>query len=119
MICLLSVCQERAVKVHVTDHFAWSSPQCSVSAVDLDTLALNTDLTTVKDSPNSHGFVDVRVIEQKWKDMFTYFYRYVALIAFVLRACPDTVTTGKKRMAFASLSPFILMFQGDRVSATR
>ncbi|KAI5453040.1 hypothetical protein NCC49_006568 [Naganishia albida] len=26
-------------------------------------------------SANSHGFVDVRVIEQKWKDMFTYFYR--------------------------------------------
>lgn len=38
-------------------------------------------LTTfkVKDSANSHGFVDVRVIEQKWKDMFTYFYRYVRL----------------------------------------
>lgn len=33
----------------------------------------------VKDSANSHGFVDVRVIEQKWKDMFTYFYRYVQL----------------------------------------
>lgn len=31
----------------------------------------------VKDSANSHGFVDVRVIEQKWKDMFTYFYRFV------------------------------------------
>ncbi|KAJ9092890.1 hypothetical protein QFC21_006602 [Naganishia friedmannii] len=29
----------------------------------------------IKDSANSHGFVDVRVIEQKWKDMFTYFYR--------------------------------------------
>jgi hypothetical protein len=32
---------------------------------------------TVKASSNSHGFVDVHTIEQKWKDMFTYLYRLV------------------------------------------
>jgi hypothetical protein len=29
----------------------------------------------VKDSANSHGFVDPHVIEQKWKDHFSYLYR--------------------------------------------
>lgn len=28
----------------------------------------------IKDSPNSHGFVDAHVIEQKWKDHFEYLY---------------------------------------------
>lgn len=39
---------------------------------DLDDLP---PLMFIKESPNSHGFVDVHTIEQKWKDMFTYFYR--------------------------------------------
>jgi len=29
----------------------------------------------IKDSPNSHGFVDAHVIERKWKDHFEYLYR--------------------------------------------
>lgn len=29
----------------------------------------------IKDAPNSHGFVAPQVIEQKWKDHFTYLYR--------------------------------------------
>lgn len=29
----------------------------------------------IKDSPNSHGFVDAHVIEQKWKDHFEYLYQ--------------------------------------------
>jgi hypothetical protein len=29
----------------------------------------------IKDSPNSHGFVDSHVIEQKWKDHFEYLYQ--------------------------------------------
>jgi hypothetical protein len=29
----------------------------------------------IKESANSHGFVDARVIEQKWKDHFSYCYR--------------------------------------------
>ncbi|KAJ8083344.1 hypothetical protein PM082_009216 [Marasmius tenuissimus] len=32
----------------------------------------------IKSSPNSHGFVNPRDIEQLWKDMFTYCYRYAA-----------------------------------------
>lgn len=29
----------------------------------------------IKDAPNSHGFVDVRSIEEKWKAHFEYCYR--------------------------------------------
>lgn len=29
----------------------------------------------IKDAPNSHGFVDVRSIEEKWKSHFEYIYR--------------------------------------------
>jgi hypothetical protein len=29
----------------------------------------------IKDSANSHGFVDAHVIEQKWKDHFEYLYQ--------------------------------------------
>jgi hypothetical protein len=29
----------------------------------------------IKESKNSHGFVDSHVIERKWKDFFEYVYR--------------------------------------------
>lgn len=32
-------------------------------------------LMFIKDAPNSHGFVDVRSIEEKWKSHFEYIYR--------------------------------------------
>lgn len=38
----------------------------------------------MKTAPNSHGFVDVRTIEQKWKDHFTYLYENERESGFIM-----------------------------------
>lgn len=43
-----------------------------VAKLQLDDLP---PLMFIKDSANSHGFVDAHVIEQKWKDHFEYLYQ--------------------------------------------
>ncbi|KAF5392044.1 hypothetical protein D9757_003184 [Collybiopsis confluens] len=43
----------------------------------------------IKSSPNSHGWVNSRDVEQLWKDMFTYFYREEEEFIFPLTIHPD------------------------------
>ncbi|KAK1227038.1 hypothetical protein PQX77_010000 [Marasmius sp. AFHP31] len=43
----------------------------------------------IKSSPNSHGFVNPRDIEQLWKDMFTYCYREEDEFIFPITIHPD------------------------------
>ncbi|KAK1926858.1 hypothetical protein DB88DRAFT_475852 [Papiliotrema laurentii] len=53
---------------------------------DLDDLP---PLMFIKDSPNSHGFVSPQVIEQKWKDHFTYLYQEEGDFILPLTIHPD------------------------------
>ena len=46
-------------------------------------------LMFIKKAPNSHGWVDVRSIEQLWKDHFDYFYREYDEFIFPLTIHPD------------------------------
>jgi len=43
----------------------------------------------IKKSSNSHGWVDTRVVEQLWKDQFTYFYREEGDFIFPITIHPD------------------------------
>lgn len=43
----------------------------------------------IKKSPNSHGFVDPRVIEQMWKDQFDWVYREMDYGTFAITIHPD------------------------------
>ncbi|KAF8184474.1 glycoside hydrolase/deacetylase [Pholiota molesta] len=43
----------------------------------------------IKSSPNSHGWVDPRVVEQIWKDTFTYCYREEEEFIFPITIHPD------------------------------
>jgi len=43
----------------------------------------------IKESPNSHGWVNPRDVEQLWKDMFTYLYREEQDFIFPLTIHPD------------------------------
>ncbi|KAI0074762.1 glycoside hydrolase/deacetylase [Panus rudis PR-1116 ss-1] len=43
----------------------------------------------IKSSPNSHGWVNARDVEQLWKDMFTYLYREEEDFVFPITIHPD------------------------------
>ncbi|RPD67509.1 glycoside hydrolase/deacetylase [Lentinus tigrinus ALCF2SS1-7] len=43
----------------------------------------------IKSSPNSHGWVNARDVEQLWKDMFTYLYREEENFIFPITIHPD------------------------------
>ncbi|KAF5379511.1 hypothetical protein D9615_006525 [Tricholomella constricta] len=43
----------------------------------------------IKSSPNSHGWVSPRDLEQLWKDMFTYYYREEEEFIFPITIHPD------------------------------
>ncbi|KAJ3763512.1 carbohydrate esterase family 4 protein [Lentinula raphanica] len=43
----------------------------------------------MKSSPNSHGWVNVRDVEQLWKDMFTYLYKEETEFIFPITIHPD------------------------------
>ncbi|PFH48639.1 hypothetical protein AMATHDRAFT_149429 [Amanita thiersii Skay4041] len=43
----------------------------------------------IKNSPNSHGWVNVEDVEQLWKDMFTYYYREEEEFIFPMTIHPD------------------------------
>ncbi|TFK82106.1 glycoside hydrolase/deacetylase [Polyporus arcularius HHB13444] len=43
----------------------------------------------IKSSPNSHGWVNARDVEQLWKDMFTYLYREEDNFIFPITIHPD------------------------------
>ncbi|KAF8202561.1 glycoside hydrolase/deacetylase [Pholiota molesta] len=48
-----------------------------------------TPMMFMKASPNSHGWVDTRVVEQLWKDTFSYCYREEEEFIFPLSIHPD------------------------------
>lgn len=43
----------------------------------------------IKKAPNSHGWVDPKVVEQLWLDQFNYFYREYDEFVFPVTIHPD------------------------------
>ncbi len=74
---------------------SWMHPLRRGSAVDLVEIAANWYLDDlppmmfIKQSPNSHGFVNPRDMEQLWRDQFDWVYREMDYAVFPLTIHPD------------------------------
>ena len=73
----------------------WMVPMRHGSLVDLVNFGANwyTDdlppLMFIKQSPNSHGWVNPRDVEQSWKDQFDWVYREMDYASFTFTIHPD------------------------------
>ncbi|PIL37668.1 hypothetical protein GSI_01362 [Ganoderma sinense ZZ0214-1] len=74
---------------------AWMKPLVRGKATGLVEIPANwylddlPPLMFIKSSPNSHGWVNTRDVEQLWKDMFTYLYREEENFIFPITIHPD------------------------------
>ncbi|MHB8613795.1 MAG: polysaccharide deacetylase family protein [Candidatus Dormibacteraceae bacterium] len=77
------------------DAATWMKPLVRGHEVDLVEIGANWYLDDlppmmfIKKSPNSHGFVNPRDIEQMWRDQFDWVYREMDYAAFALTIHPD------------------------------
>jgi len=73
----------------------WMRPMTHGKEIDLVDIAANwyvddlPPMMFIKASPNSHGFVSPRDIEQMWKDQFDWVYREMDYAAFCFTIHPD------------------------------
>ncbi len=73
----------------------WMHPLTRGGEIDLVEISANwyvddlPPMLFIKKSPNSHGFVDPRVIEQLWKDQFDWVYREMDYGTFPITLHPD------------------------------
>jgi peptidoglycan-N-acetylglucosamine deacetylase len=73
----------------------WMKPLVRGEATDLVEIPANWYLDDlppmmfVKSSPNSHGFVNPRQLEQMWRDQFDWVYREMDYAAFTMTIHPD------------------------------
>lgn len=74
---------------------SWMKPLKRGPAIDLVEIPANwyvddlPPMLFVKTSPNSHGFVDPRVIESLWRDQFDWVYREMDYAIFPITIHPD------------------------------
>lgn len=74
---------------------SWMTPLVHGREVDLVEIAANwyvddlPPMMFIKSSPNSHGFVSPRDIEQLWKDQFDWVYRELDYATFPITIHPD------------------------------
>ena len=68
----------------------------------------------VKASPNSHGFVDPRVIEQMWTDQFDWVHREQDYAAFTMTIHPDVSGRPQVLMALERVISHINRHDGVR-----
>jgi peptidoglycan-N-acetylglucosamine deacetylase len=77
------------------DAATWMKPLVRGHEIDLVEIGANWYLDDlppmmfIKKSPNSHGFVNPRDIEQMWRDQFDWVYREMDYAAFALTIHPD------------------------------
>ena len=77
------------------DAATWMKPLIRGHEIDLVEIGANWYLDDlppmmfIKKSPNSHGFVNPRDIEQMWRDQFDWVYREMDYAAFALTIHPD------------------------------
>ena len=68
----------------------------------------------IKKSPNSHGFVNPRDIEQMWKDQFDYVYRENDYAVFTMTIHPDVSGRPQVLMMHERLIEYINSHEGVR-----
>lgn len=74
---------------------SWMKPLVRGTEIDLVEIGANwymddlPPMMFIKKSPNSHGFVNPRDIEQMWRDQFDWVYREMDYAAFALTIHPD------------------------------
>ena len=68
----------------------------------------------IKKSPNSHGFVNPRDIEQMWRDQFDWVYREYDYAIFVMTIHPDVSGRPQVLLAHERLIEYISNHQGVR-----
>ncbi|WP_239001355.1 polysaccharide deacetylase family protein [Curtobacterium flaccumfaciens] len=77
------------------DPHTWMTPLVHGSEIDLVEIAANwyvddlPPMMFIKSSPNSHGFVNPRDVEQMWKDQFDWVYRELDYAVFPITIHPD------------------------------
>jgi peptidoglycan/xylan/chitin deacetylase (PgdA/CDA1 family) len=68
----------------------------------------------IKKSPNSHGFVNPRDIEQMWKDQFDWVYREYDYAVFTMTIHPDVSGRPQVLMMHERLIEYFNTFEGVR-----
>ncbi|MFT0859408.1 polysaccharide deacetylase family protein [Ancylobacter sp. G4_0304] len=68
----------------------------------------------IKKSPNSHGFVNPRDIEQMWKDQFDWVYREMDYAVFTITLHPDVSGRPQVLMMLERLFEYINSHEGVR-----
>ncbi|MDO6729606.1 polysaccharide deacetylase [Marinovum sp. 2_MG-2023] len=108
-------------KIDYTQHpDAWMKPLVRGEETDLIEIPANWYLDDlppmmfVKKSPNSHGFVNPRDIEQMWKDQFDYVYRENDYAVFTMTIHPDVSGRPQVLMMHERLIEYINSHEGVR-----
>ena len=68
----------------------------------------------IKKSPNSHGFVNPRDIEQMWRDQFDYVYREYDQAVFPITIHPDVSGRPQVLLMLERLSAYLMTHPGVR-----
>ena len=68
----------------------------------------------IKNSPNSHGFVNPRDIEQMWRDQFDYVYREYDQAVFPMTIHPDVSGRPQVLLMLERVSAYIMSHPGVR-----
>jgi peptidoglycan-N-acetylglucosamine deacetylase len=68
----------------------------------------------IKASPNSHGFVSPRVIEELWRDQFDWIYREYDYAVYTLTIHPDVSGKAQTLMMHERLHDYIKGHEGVR-----
>jgi peptidoglycan/xylan/chitin deacetylase (PgdA/CDA1 family) len=102
------------------DADAWMKPLVRGHEIDLVEIGANWYLDDlppmmfIKNSPNSHGFVSPRHLEQTWKDQFDWVYREMDYAVFALTIHPDVSGRPQVLLMLERLTEYINQHAGVR-----
>lgn len=98
----------------------WMKPLVRGRTIDLVEIAANWYLDDlppmmfIKNSPNSHGFVSPRHLEQMWRDQFDWVYREMDYAVFPLTIHPDVSGRPQVLLMLERLTDYISGHDGVR-----
>jgi len=96
----------------------WMIPLKHGKPVDLVEIAANwyvddlPPMMFIKSSPNSHGFVNPRDIEQMWRDQFDWVYRELDYATFPITIHPDVAGRPQVLLMLERLIEYIGQHEG-------
>ncbi|WP_435170145.1 polysaccharide deacetylase family protein [Falsirhodobacter sp. 1013] len=97
---------------------AWMKPMTHGREIDLVDIGANwyvddlPPMMFIKNSPNSHGFVNPRDIEQMWKDQFDWVYREMDYATFCFTIHPDVAGRPQVLLMLERLIDYISGHEG-------